>query len=151
MYYYNLGLKYDLGQNGVTKDELKAFKYFEKSAKLGNAWSKNVLGFCYKYGTNGQDKNLKKGMYYYHLAASEGSTSAQYNLGRSYEDKQDYKQASRFYRLAEQKGHLEAIYNLGICYENGWTENGLQDINEARCLYQRAAFKGHEGAVNKIN
>ena len=88
------------------------------------------------------------------MAVAQDFPRAQYNLACCYEQgigvKADLEEAYRLLRLAVASGESSiAEYKLGIIYEQG-NEYVRQDINEARCLYQRAALKGNPKAKIKL-
>jgi len=71
-YHYGLGF-------GVDRDEEKAFKYFEISAKEGNEYGQYRLGDCFGNGT-GTEKDRKKAFYWYLKSAEQGNAMSKYIL-----------------------------------------------------------------------
>jgi TPR repeat protein len=80
--------------------------------------------------------------------AEQGDVSAQYNLGRMYDNgsgvTQDYSEAMIWYRLASDQGHAQAQLILGLMYEDG--RGVTQDYAEAMILYRLASDQGHAQA-----
>lgn len=65
---------------------------------------------------------------------------AQYNIGESYYNGKDYKEAVKWYRKSAEQGYVFAQYNLGTCYENG--QGVTQDYIEAVKWYRKSAEQG---------
>ena len=49
----NLGICYEYGKGGLTKDEAKAVQWYQKAAEAGYARAMCNLGVCYEYGQGG--------------------------------------------------------------------------------------------------
>ena len=58
----------------------KAFEWYEKSAKLGNADAQHNLGVCYAKG-EGVEQSWEKAFEWYEKSAKQGDADAQFNLG----------------------------------------------------------------------
>lgn len=99
-----------------------AFKYFEKSAELGNPVGQSGMGVMYLEG-RGVPKNTMQALKYFQLAADQGWVDGQLQLGNIYFGgiglKRDYKMAHKYFSLASQSGHVLAYYNLGKMYAGG--------------------------------
>jgi TPR repeat protein len=102
--YYQLGMHYQFGY-GVEGDKEKAQMYYEKSAKLGNAFAMNSLAIYYY---------LYKSRYVELLeAASEkGHLSAMFNLAQYYAEKENIVKAVKLYIRCKEKGVKNAIDKL---------------------------------------
>ena len=100
---YQLGLIYSNGSNGVKKDRKLAFEWFEKSARLGNAYGMYFLAPFYEYGEV-VPKDTVKAAALYRQAAYAGNRYAQYLIGRCYENGigvfVDEREAMRWYQKA---------------------------------------------------
>jgi TPR repeat protein len=76
--------------------------------------------------------------------AEQGHLSAQYNLGRMYDNgdgvTQDYAEAMIWYHRAAEQGYAQAQIDLGIMYNNGFSVT--QDYAKAVNWYRRAAEQG---------
>ena len=72
----NLGLCYEHGKGGLTKDEAKAVEWYQKAAEMGSARAMYNLGVCYKYGVGTLMKDEAKAVEWYQKAAEAGSSEA---------------------------------------------------------------------------
>ncbi len=70
---------------GSRKRWVKAFEWYEKSAKQGNSDAQNCLGLFYEYGGIRIKKDLEKAYYLYQKSAENGSKHALFNLGLCYQ------------------------------------------------------------------
>ena len=137
---YQLGLLYANGQ-GVTKDDAKAWQWYEKAAVQGHADAQVNLGILYDYG-RGVPQDFKKAVYWYRLSANQGNDLAQRRLGQMYERgdevPQDYVKAYMWYSLGSANG-VEA----GIRLRNALAKKMDPDqIAEAQKLVREWKPKG---------
>ena len=79
----SLGLMFDNGIHGFEKDYKLAYRWFTKSADLGNIHGMGHVGFCFLWG-HGVDKNVAHGTALLVRAAENGSGYACYVLGLYY-------------------------------------------------------------------
>jgi hypothetical protein len=118
---YNLGVMYHNGR-GVEKDEVEAFKWYQKAAEQGDADAQNNLGVMYANG-RGVEKDEVEAVKWYQKAAEQGDAAAQTNLGVMYEDgsgvEKDEVEAVKWYQKAAEQGYALAQYNLGLMYAKG--------------------------------
>ncbi|GEM_PF-1767977 len=157
---YRLGLLYEKGYLGLARDTDDAAKWYRKAAEQGHRIAKLRLTRLEAKLDSTRDrvnreteKPLEKSDFWevlqrYEEAAEKGDVSAQYQLGRLYEnasdEDQDYKQAAKWYRRAAGKGHAESQFSLGWMYEQG---KGVEkDYREAFKWYSAAAEKGYSAA-----
>jgi anti-anti-sigma regulatory factor len=81
----------------------------------------------------------------YQAAAEAGDASAQFALGKCYEEgrgvEQDFHQAHVWYERAGELGHAAAQHMLGTCYAYGMDIG--QDYAKAISWFQKAAEQGH--------
>ena len=139
---YYLAIEYSNG-DGVSKEEVEAFKWMKPVAERGMARAQRKLGWMLQNGL-GVATNLEEAVAWYRKAAEQGDAPAQMNLGWMFENGvsvfQDYTEAARFYRLAAEQGHAMAQNNLGWLYKKGW---GVpQDAAEAVKWFQKSADQG---------
>ena len=108
---YQTGCDYRDGKNGLTKDLVKAVKYFTKAAEQDHASAQADLGDCYYYG-NGVNRNYVEAVNWYRKAAKQGNASAQYGLGRCYYYgngvTKDKAKAAEWYLKAAEQGNDRA-------------------------------------------
>ena len=106
----NLGVWYKYGEKGLTKDEAKAFEWFEKSHEAGNVCGSGYLGRCYLLGygvpmCQALDQVWQsRGATLLSEAAGRGSKRACFNLGLAYAEglygfPKDEKIARRYYSM----------------------------------------------------
>mgnify|MGYP003370406865 FL=1 len=104
---FSLGLLYQEG-DGVQQDPAEAFKWYKKSAELGNIHAQNNLGRMYFQGES-VPQNSAEAFKWYKKAAENGNTQSQYNLGVMYRNgrgvEQSYEKAVEYYRLARGRGN----------------------------------------------
>lgn len=95
-----------------------------------------------------QQQNYPEALYYYQQAAKLGNVSAEYLLGKMYENgqgtEQNMRQAANWYAQAAKHGHNQAQATLGFMYSKG---SGVeQNYSQAAFWYQKAAEQGHMNA-----
>ncbi len=104
---YNIGVLYYLGEE-VSKDNNKAYEWFEKSALQGNPMAQMFLGIVYFNG-EGVPKDNKKAFEWFEKSAVQGFSDAQYNLGVMYHNgegvpKNDI-EARKWFKAATDNGY----------------------------------------------
>lgn len=131
---------------GVTKDEAKAIKLFEKLAEQGNAQAQIIMGNLYANDTlvyQDYNKSLE-----WYLKAAEQSTYAQIVLGKTYwVDEfiaQDKIQAIQWFTKAAEAQDVEAQQILFYLYQEG--EGIEQNYTEALKWLIKAAEAGDSGS-----
>jgi len=148
----HLGTCYSLGYSGVVQSYKKATRLFQRAADLGNVNAMNQVGFAHQHG-NGVKIDKKKMIKYYRMAADLGYERAQFNVANCYYNGEgvarDFVEAARIYKLASDHGHTDSEYALGQMHERGH-EVAAADIVEATGWYERAAAKGHKGAIGAL-
>ena len=148
---YKLGVCYECGEGGLTKDEAKAVEWYQKAAEAGSVRAMCSLGFCYDCGQGGLTRDEAKAVEWYQKAAEAGDANAMCNLGGCYEFGEggltkDETKAVEWYRKAAEEGIAPAMRKLGYAYEFG--EGGLtKDETKAVEWYKKAAEAGEAGAM----
>jgi hypothetical protein len=108
--------------SGVEKDYGKAFDWYEKAAKLGDAKAQCQIGLMYRYGL-GITQDYSKAKKWFEKAAHKGDANAQYNLGVLYHNGQgvakDYAKAREWYQKAAEQGNAVAQKNLNYLRQIG--------------------------------
>lgn len=106
-----LGGVYLFGEYGLDIDYKKAFTWYSKAAKQGDAKSQYNLAIMYLNGY-GTDKNAVKAVGYYKKAAVQGDSDSQLQLGIRYLQGEgveyNLEQAKYWFKKAEQSGNSEA-------------------------------------------
>src|SRR5204862_257769 len=99
----SLGMFYEYGMEGATKDLRKAAEFYQKAADQGNTAAEFNLGRLY-YNGQGVPKDLGKAVEFCQKAADEGNADAQYQLGWLYYNGQglakDFGKAAELYQKA---------------------------------------------------
>jgi len=151
---YKLGVCYDFGKGGLTKDGAKAVEWYQKAAEAGDAAAMFSLGIYYKHGKGGLTKDEAKAVEWYQKAAEAGNTDAMCILGFCYEYgkgelTKDDVQAVVWWRKAAEAGEVTAMHRLGACYEEGV---GMLMKDEAKAVewYRKAADAGSYKAAERL-
>jgi uncharacterized caspase-like protein len=71
-----LGLFYEFGRGGLTKNDREAARLYKLSADQGNAYAQGNLGFFYESGRGGLTKDDREAARLYKLAADQGNDFA---------------------------------------------------------------------------
>ena len=151
---YKLGVCYDFGKGGLTKDETKAVEWYKKAAEAGNATAMCNLGNCYEYGKGGLTEDEAKAVEWYRKAAEAGNARGMNSLGYAYDYgkgglTKDEAKAVEWYQKAAEMGSARAMYNLGVCYKYG-VGTLMKDEAKAVEWYQKAAEAGSSEAVKRL-
>ena len=148
---YKLGVCYECGEGGLTKDEAKAVEWYQKAAEAGSVRAMCSLGFCYAFGQGGLTRDEAKAVEWYQKAAEAGNAGAMCNLGHCYEYGKggltmDDATAVEWYQKAAEAGETTAMCKLGYYYKYG--RGGLtKDGTKAVEWYQKAAEAGYAAAM----
>lgn len=146
-----LGELYETGEEGVPKDEVKAFEWFSRAADLGDLFGLEKMAWDLVNGA-GTPANPKEGFRRFKEATDRGSGYAMYNLGWLYEQgkglPQDDALAAVWYRKAVESDNDDAMAALGWLMENG---RGVpKDDAGAAQLYFKASEKGNAQAKTNL-
>jgi hypothetical protein len=119
---YNLGLKYQFGR-GVAENASEAFKWYKKSAELGNV-SAEAKACALYYSGIGVSKDTYEAIKWCQKAAEAGNTFGQVIVGMAYFDGlygvgKDVEKAIKWYRKAAEQGVAYAQAKLGSAYADG--------------------------------
>lgn len=84
--------------------------------------------------------------------AEQGDMSAQFNVGRMYDDgdgvEQDKGQALKWYQKSAEQNHPDAQYHLALMYSEG--DGIAQDFKQAYRWYSRSAVQGDPRAIYNL-
>ncbi|RHZ79884.1 hypothetical protein Glove_140g3 [Diversispora epigaea] len=134
---------------GTTKDEVKAFQWYLKSAERGNINGQNNLGYCYENGI-GTIENKQKAFQWYLKSAKGGNSDGQNNIRLYYKNGigiiKDEEEAFQWYLKAAEKGNSKAQNNLGFCFENGI--GTIENKEKAFRWYLKSAKGGNSDGQN---
>jgi TPR repeat protein len=136
---------------GMTEENIRAFKSFLRAAEAGHSEAQSNLGWCYRKG-NGVPQDYLEAVKWFRKAADQGDTDAQDGLGYCYAEgqgvPQDYVEAIKWYRKAADQGHAWGQADLGYCYHKG--QGVAQDYVEAAKWFRKAAEQGHADAQHNL-
>lgn len=120
---YHVGMMYNNGIGGASKDPKLAFDWFLKSAK-----GKDPLG-AYKTGCYyaGQFPGAvvidsQRALEYKLIAAEAGYSLAQHDVALHYHQIANHELAGKWWKLAAQQGFAMSAYNLANWYHDGKAE-----------------------------
>ncbi len=156
--FLTLGYMYLFGENGVEKDEKKAFKYYEMAAKKDDVIALNNLGSLY-YSGIGTEKNVAEATKLFEKATQLGNYESGVNLAFIYltqNSNPDAKMRSTIVRLFNQAAEADNIvaqYMMGMIYYKGYAiaKNDVKAFNyirQAARSYDEAQYKLAEMYIN---
>jgi len=130
----------ELGVRATRENEnLEAFSYFERAAKLGNAHAFYNLGWAYAHG-RGAVKNEEKAAAEYGKAAEYGHAPAMNNLGLMSMGglgiPRNEAKAVHWFQQAAALGNTDAMRNLAEAYRTG--RGVAMDLSEANKWRRKA-------------
>jgi len=144
------------GGNGVTKNAVKAAKYYELAAKQGLLNAQYNTAAIYSKG-RGVLQDFKAAKYWYTKCAEQKSVTqnqpvplvlCRHFLAMMYyegtEIPQNYPKAKFWFLKAAELGAQSSMKNLGVMYANG--EGALQDHVSAHMWFNIAASMGEKNA-----
>lgn len=135
-----LGYMYLYGENGVARDEAKAFKYYSMAATQEDKIAVNNLGSLY-YSGIGTPKNVVKAAQMFEKAAKLGNGEAAINLAFIYlTSPRSSTNKARIVELLQQAAagdNITAQYMVGYAYYRGYAVN--KDFKKAFDLIKLAA------------
>ncbi len=115
----------------------EAFKYWKKTAELGDISAHYELGLMYSKG-EGVEKDEKKAVYHWEKAAIGGHPAGRYNLGVDEWKKGNLERAAKHYIIAAKLGLGKALGGVKKCYMREAVSK--EDF--------AAALRGHQAAVD---
>ena len=148
--YFDLGILYEYGQYGVSRDIAKAVEYYEQGVALGDAECMISLGFILERSSE-YPNDYKRAFELYSKAADEENGMAFCNLGTCYKRgigiEIDKGKALDSYVKAAELKCMEAYWNLYLYYMDGvcvprdydkaveWLIKG-DEAGNIQCTYQ---------------
>lgn len=106
---FYLGQSYFRGW-GIKPDTIQAVYWWRKSAEQGNPAAQNNMGAAYSNGWGNLTQNKETAIYWYKKAAEKNGAFPQKNLGRIYEDKENYEEAFIWYKKAAEHNNSPESY-----------------------------------------
>ncbi|MDP4030286.1 MAG: tetratricopeptide repeat-containing serine protease family protein [Gallionella sp.] len=139
---FNLGVMYTNGE-GVPKDGVKAFEWFQKSSLQGNVHAQAYLGKLYSVGW-GISKDIPLAFDLLQKAAEQGEGNAQMWLGNMYRFgdgvPKNAVKAMEWYVKAADQGNANAQESIGSLYFKG--EGVTKDIAKATEWFDKTGTTG---------
>ena len=126
---HNQGCYYREG-TGFPQDDTKAFEFYQRAGRLGNAASNFNIAQMYMNGI-GVEVDKKKAGHHYELAAIEGHVEARHNLGCF---EKNAERALKHYMIAVRGGAKNSLDYIQYLYSNGHASK--QDYSTALRSYQ---------------
>jgi len=142
---FSVAWRYDQGNDGVTKDEARAAKYYERGCNLGDSMSCNNLGVDYEHGV-GVPSNGPRAAALYQKACDAKNVNGCRNLAFLYESDggagvpRDMKKTLAMFTRGCDLEDGTSCNNLGWMYEDG--EATPKDLKKAASLYLLACDHG---------
>lgn len=116
--WYSKGLEAE-----TAREESKAFTYYQKGARKGDASCMARVAKFYEYGLGGADLDPEKAFQWYSKAAQKNNVEACYELGNFYLEgihkEKDYRKAFEYFQKAVELGYLFAKSSLAAMYAKG--------------------------------
>ena len=136
-----IGIMYSLGQ-GVTVDEVEAFKWYQKAALNGNTTAQAKIGFRFFSGI-GTQVDYSEAWKWSLLAASQGEVESFTTIGAMYQTGrgaiQDYKLAHMWFNLASAEGN-----QIGAQFRDALASRmTFEDISKAQALAVQCRSSGY--------
>lgn len=145
-----------LNGRGVEPDKDEGMKWLEKGAESGDAWACVDLGRMLALG-DGVDRDGRKAETYLQRVTSldegdDSDASAQYYLGKLYEEgidvEQDSLKAEQCFKFAANKDHARGQYGYAIYLLN--RSGSQREREEAISLLKASAEQGYTPAVDLL-
>ena len=150
-----LGYMYLYGENGVERDEKKAFRYYSMAAAQEDKIAVNNLGSLY-YSGIGTEKNVTKAVEMFDKAAGLGNGEAAINLAFIYLTSSANVSNQRIYELLQQAadtGNITAQYMVGYSYYRGFAvqknyKKAFDLIKQAAVSFDEAQYELAQRYIN---
>lgn len=104
------------------EDLLKGYEYITKAFELGNIAASNTLGNMYRNGTYPLQKDLNQAINFYNIGIDNNYAYSYNNMGKIYEEKQDYQKAFKYFKTSADLGESWACNKVGEYYRLGIIE-----------------------------
>lgn len=117
----------------LSKDDINnAWRYLQKAKSLDSISALNTIGICYLKGYNPQNEiNIDTAIKYFELAAKNNYIYAYNNLGKIYENQNNYQKAFEYYLKSANEEESWACNKIGEYYRLGiYIEKNIQKAFE---------------------
>lgn len=129
-------------------DYEKAFNFFLRAAKAGNAWGMRNVAFSYRNG-EGVHKDPNEAFAWFKKAANHDNIEAMFETGICYYrgevTPKDLPRAFAWCKKAAENGIVNAMEWIGEFYRDG--EGVVQDISKAIQWFEQSAEGGNKDAM----
>eukprot|EP00956_Cyclotella_meneghiniana_P007787 scaffold10383_cov44-Cyclotella_meneghiniana.AAC.6 len=107
----NLGVHYNLGEDGYPMDYSKAAELFRNASELGSAHAHYNLGNSYLSG-KGVKRDMNKAVHHWQIAAMMGHERARYNLGIAEGNDGNHDRAMKHFMISAKCGHDDSLQKV---------------------------------------
>jgi TPR repeat protein len=127
-----------------------AMRWYERSAKAGNARAQFYLGMLYEQGLRGKP-DAKSAISWFTKAAEQGHRQAQLKLGLLYYKgtlvEKNFEQAAHWFEKAAAQSSSQANYNLALMLVRGL--GVTKDAKRAAAMFEKVVDRGiNEAALH---
>lgn len=135
---YHVGMFFNNGMGGMTRDPRVAFEWFGKAAAGGDALGAYKVG-CYYAGQfpGTVEVDQEKALTHKLVAANAGYALAQHDVGIIYFNRKDYSQSERWWKLAGAQGFSPSNNALSTLYTKD--EPGMKNLQLAYARFKLAS------------
>ncbi len=151
-----LGYMYLYGENGVERDEKKAFRYYSMAASQEDKIAVNNLGSLY-YSGIGTERDINKAVEMFDKAARLGNGEAAINLAFIYltatSGSVSNARIVELLQQAAESGNITAQYMMGYAYYRGFVvdkdyRKAFELIKQAAVSYDEAQYELAQRYIN---
>lgn len=134
---YFVGMLYQLGIGGATRDTKLAFAWFEKAYASNDPLGAYKVG-CFYAGQfpDVVAVDMDKALIHKLVAATAGYSLAQSDVGHIYYQRADFVNAEKWWLQAAAQANVNAANNLSVMYQQG--KNGKPDLVNAYAWFKIA-------------
>lgn len=147
----DLGIFYNTGECGVSRDDNKAFEYFQKASEKGNKDGMFQLAKLY-YNGLGTERDYKKALEWFLKAAENGEENSMNYIGLIYLNgfgvNKDPNKAQEWFKKAFDNGVVWGGYKIGWMYYHGI--GVTQDYNIALKWFFIGAEKNYIPSIEGV-
>ncbi|KAJ2714580.1 hypothetical protein H4R19_001655 [Coemansia spiralis] len=145
-----LGTVHSRGVYGVTRDDSKAFSYYQQASKAQHAEANYRTAVCYEMGM-GTRKDMTRALQFYRKAAAQSNVPAMYKLGvvlikGSLGVAAAPREGVNWLKRGADNATPEcphALHELALCHESSDIPGLIPDETYARQLYIKAGKLGY--------
>lgn len=145
---YEAGVRYYYGDDDLSQDYKKSFKWFRVASEKGLPKAQTQLARLYLYG-RGVDQSDKDAIYWLEKSSRQGDRIGQFLLGREYDYGNSHLDENKhlavyWYKKSAIQGLKESQYAIGRLYFVG--EGVKKDVQKAYDWFIKSAEQGDSDA-----